>query len=373
MIRRSLAVFVAALVGSSAAIYGAPALADQIRDKQWHLSYLKVAEAHKISTGKGVTVAVIDSGVASHPDLSGSILRGTDFVSPGGTGQSDVNGHGTAMAGLIAAHGNGQNGILGIAPDAKILPIRVLKSGPATAKGGPAIQWAVDHGADVINLSVGGGIDPATLDALAAAVKANVVVVAAAGNKPSASGVIAPAIVPSVIAVTAVDRQGKLDPISATGPEVDLAAPGADIESTGIKSGYHQGTGTSDASAIVAGAAALIRSKYPDLSATEVAERLESTADDKGTPGLDNQYGHGVVNLVAALSAPAGSAQPSASPSATAASPAPTADSSAGSGAAPNNEPASSNGLLVFGGVLVVVVLVAGLVGFLMVRRRKGP
>jgi subtilisin family serine protease len=151
-----------------------------------------------------------------------------------------------------------------------------------------------------------------------------------------------------------------------------MAAPGADIESTGLKSGYRRGTGTSDASAIVAGAAALVRSKYPDLSATEVVERLESTADDKGTPGLDDQYGHGVVNLVAALSAPAGSAQPSADPSATAASPAPTADSSAGGGAAPD-APASSNGLLVFGGVLVVVVLVAGLVGFFTLRRRKGP
>jgi type VII secretion-associated serine protease mycosin len=373
MIRRFLAVFVAALVGSSAAIYGAPALADQVRDKQWHLSYLKVAEAHKMSTGKGVTVAVIDTGVASHPDLSGSVLKGIDYVSPGGTGQSDVDGHGTGMAGLIAAHGSGQSGAQGIAPDAKILPIRILKSGPRAAEVGRAIQWAVDHGADVINLSIGGGVDPATLDALAAAAKANVVVVAGAGNKPDAFGVTAPAFVPSVIAVTAVDRQGKLDPISATGPEVDLAAPGTDIETTRLNSGYREGTGTSDASAIVAGAAALVRSKYPDLSATEIMDRLESTADDKGTPGLDNQYGHGVVNLVAALSAPAGSAQPSAGPSATTASPAPTADSSAGSGAAPNNEPASSNGLLVFGGVLVVVVLVAGLVGFLMVRRRKGP
>jgi len=371
MIRRPLAVLVAALAGSSAALYGGPALADQVRDKQWHLGYLKVAEAHRISTGKGVTVAVIDTGVASHPDLSGSILKGTDFVKPGGTGQSDVDGHGTAMAGLIAGHGAGQNGVLGIAPDAKILPVRVLKSGPATAKGGPAIQWAVDHGADVINLSVGGGVDPATLDALAAAAKANVVVVAASGNKPSAFGVVAPAIVPSVIAVTAVGKQGKLDPISATGPEVDLAAPGADIESTGLKSGYDESTGTSDASAIVAGAAALIRSKYPSLSATEVAELLESTADDKGAPGLDDDYGHGVLDLVAALSA--GGAQPSASPSATATAPAATPGSSPSNAAAPDTESAGSNGPLVFGGALAVVAVLVGLVGFLLRRRRTNP
>jgi len=263
-----------------------------------------------------------------------------------------------------------QNGILGIAPDAKVLPVRVLKSGPATAKGGPAIQWAVDHGADVINLSVGGGVDPATLDALAAAAKANVVVVAASGNKPSAFGVVAPAIVPSVIAVTAVDRQGKLDPISATGPEVDLAAPGADIESTGLKAGYDNSTGTSDASAIVAGAAALIRSKYPAMSATEVVELLESTADDKGTPGVDNDYGHGVVDLVAALSA--GGAQPSTSPSATTTAPAPSTESPTSNAADPDTESAGGNGPLVFGGALAAVVAVAIVIGFLALRRRRG-
>jgi len=369
MSRRLLAVFVAALAGTSAAFYGGPALADQVRAKQWHLGYLKVAEAHKISTGKGVTVAVVDTGVASHPDLSGSILKGTDYVSRGGTGQADVDGHGTAMAGLIAGHGRGQNGILGIAPDAKILPIRVLKSGPASAEVGHAIQWAVDHGADVINLSVAGGLDPVTLDALAAAAKANVVVVAGAGNKPKAFGVTAPAVVPSVIAVTAVGRQGQLDSVSATGPEVDLAAPGAEIESTGLKSGYHNGTGTSDSSAIVAGAAALIRSKYPAMSATAVAELLESTADDKGAPGVDDDYGHGVVDLVAALSA--GGAQPSASPSGTTAAPSPSAESPSGNTATPDGEAAGSNGPLVFGVALAAVVAVAIVIGFVALRRRR--
>src|SRR3954471_14323428 len=121
MTRRFFAAGAAALAGASAALFGSPVLpADAIRDKQWHLQFLKVAEAQRISTGKGVTVAVIDTGVSKHPDLAGSALRGTDFVSAGGSGQTDLDGHGTGMAGLIAAHGKNGTGALGIAPDAKI-------------------------------------------------------------------------------------------------------------------------------------------------------------------------------------------------------------------------------------------------------------
>nr|BFE67825.1 hypothetical protein GCM10020092_011260 [Actinoplanes digitatis] len=123
MTRRFLAVVAAALAGASAALCGTPALgADAVRDKQWHLEFLDVAEAQRTSTGKGVTVAVIDSGVSDHPDLSGTVLNGTDFLERGGNGRTDRTGHGTGMAGLIAAHGGEKTGALGIAPDAKNPP-----------------------------------------------------------------------------------------------------------------------------------------------------------------------------------------------------------------------------------------------------------
>jgi subtilisin family serine protease len=308
-----------------------------------------------------------------HPDLNHSVLDGFDFISPGGNGQKDDVGHGTAIAGLIAAHGTGQRGALGIAPDAKILPVRAFKSSRGGEKSGEAIQWAVDHGAQVINLSFGGGSDRATLDALAAAARADVVVISAAGNKPIAFGVQSPAFVPSVVAVTAMGRDGKLDPISATGPEADIAAPGAEIESTSLESGYAITKGTSDASAIVAGAAALIRSKYPALTAPEVVDILESSADDKGSPGVDNEYGHGVLNIVAALEAAGtkdSSATASVSPSATLTAAPPTLTPSSAPPAA-EAEPASNNGPLIMGVVLALLVLLGGLATFLAVRRRS--
>jgi type VII secretion-associated serine protease mycosin len=373
VIRRLLSVSLAALIGSSAALYGVPALADQVRDKQWHLRYLRVGEAQQISTGAGVTVAVIDTGVAKHPDLSGSVLKGNDYVDPGGDGKVDVDGHGTNLAGLIAAHGPGQKGALGIAPGAKVLPIRILKSGFADTKTGEAIHWAVDHRVRVINISIGGSIDPATLDALDAAAKADIVVVAAAGNKPRSSGIDAPAFVPSVVAVTAIGQDGRLDPISATGPEADIAAPGSDIESTGLKSGYFSGTGTSGSSAIVAGAAALIRSKYPELTAPEVVDVLESTADDKGAPGVDSEYGHGVLNIVAALKAAGtkgGASAPASPTTTTAPAPLPSATPAA---ADPGTEPASNSGPLIIGIVLGLLALMGGLATFLAIRRRSQP
>ncbi|BCJ54030.1 type VII secretion-associated serine protease [Actinoplanes sp. NBRC 14428] len=342
-----------------------PAYADSIRKEQWHLESLNVVEAHRISTGKGVTVAVIDSGVSKHPDLSGRVIRGTDFVQKGQNGQTDNTGHGTGMAGLIAAHGRSDRGALGIAPDARILPIRVFDAKPRDAEIGLAISYAVTHGAKVINLSVGGGVDPETISAVRAAADADVVVVAAAGNKPQDAGVTAPAFLDSIVAVGATDRSGRKAAVSVTGPALDLMAPGVDIESTSRNGRYRAGTGTSDSAAIVSGAAALLRSKFPEMSAEEVVARLESTATDKGPPGVDDEYGHGIVNIVAALSdktTPA-SAAPSSSP------PAPTAD------AAPKGEdktePAGNNTPLIAGGA--IVVLLAGLVGILWVRRRSAP
>ncbi|WP_199510570.1 type VII secretion-associated serine protease mycosin [Nucisporomicrobium flavum] len=343
--------------------------ADFIRDRQWHLKSLDIAAAHRISTGKGVRVAVIDSGVGRHPDLSGSVLAGFDFVEKGGSGRTDKTGHGTGMAGLIAAHGRSGAGALGIAPDAKILPIRVLDTEqPRNAELGPAIRYAIAHGAQVINISVGGGLDPATITAVQAAAAADVVIVASAGNKPSDAGVTAPAVLDSIVAVGAVDRSGQKADISVTGPALDLMAPGEDVESTSRNGRYRTGTGTSDSAAIVSGAAALLRSKYPDMSAEEVVQRLESTATDKGAPGVDPEYGHGIINIVAALSdrtVPASDGQ-SAAPTTQQPTTAPTNTAEA---ASPEPESKSSSTPLVAGGIVAVVVLALG--GVLWLRRRR--
>lgn len=294
------------VVTAATLLPAAPARADRIRTDQWHLRYLKVAEAHKITRGEGVTVAVPDTGVDPHPDLRDNLLPGTDIIAGGsGDGRRDRNGHGTGMAGLIAAHGRGGNaGALGIAPKAKILPMLVSPNGEGDMEAlSTSIEYAISQGADVISISSGGWLNVRLQQAMDAALQANVIVIAAAGNRPQDHTVIYPASHQGVIAVGGTDRAGKHAAVSVTGPEIDVVAPATDIYSTSINGKYRKGTGTSDSTAIVAGAAALIRSKYPYLPVEEVAHRLTATAIDKGTPGRDDEYGYGVIDLVAALTA----------------------------------------------------------------------
>ncbi|WBC18182.1 S8 family serine peptidase [Micromonospora sp. WMMA1998] len=279
----------------------------RVRGDQWHLDYLRVPAAHRLSEGQGVVVAVPDTGVEPHPDLRRNLLAGEDVI-PGGTGngQSDTNSHGTGMAGLIAAHGQPKNlGALGVAPLAKILPILDT---PPDGLGQPddlaaSIEFAVARHADIISVSAASMPTPRLQAAVRAAVQANIIVVAAAGNSPRESVVSYPASEPGVVAVGGVDRTGNHADFSVSGPEVDVVAPAVDIYSTSTNGRYRRSSGTSDATAIVAGAAALIRSKYPNLPAVEVAHRLTATAVDKGPPGRDDQYGYGVIDLVAALTA----------------------------------------------------------------------
>ncbi|MDG4822830.1 type VII secretion-associated serine protease mycosin [Asanoa sp. WMMD1127] len=261
--------------------------------------------AHELSQGLGVTVAVVDSGVELHPDLRSNVLPGTNVLGTAGSdGHTDSTGHGTGMAGIIAAHGDGSAGALGLAPKAKILPVAAglgdsPKGQDAVAEG---IAWATTHGAEVINVSGGGNPSDRLRAAVEAAVDADVVVVAAAGNQPR-SNVGFPAAYPGVLAVGATDHNGDIAAISATGESVALTAPGEDIMTTRLGGAYGAGTGTSDAAAIVSGAVALVRSRFPELSAAEVVHRLTATATDKGPPGRDDQYGFGVLNIVAALTA----------------------------------------------------------------------
>ncbi|MFG3709900.1 type VII secretion-associated serine protease mycosin [Micromonospora sp. NPDC047730] len=342
---------------------------DRIRSDQWHLRYLKVDQAHRISRGDGVTVAVPDTGVEPHPDLRNNLLSGTDTISGGsGNGWQDRNGHGTGMAGLIAAHGQSrQLGALGIAPDAKILPI---VSSSASNLGDAddlalGIEFAVSNGADVISVSSGGGASPRLIQAVRTALASDVVIVAGSGNIPFDRTVAYPARESGVLAVGGIDQAGRHAAISATGPEIDVVAPAVDIYSTSIDGKYRKGTGTSGATAIVAGAAALIRSKYPYLPASEVVHRLTATAVDKGPPGRDDEYGYGVIDLVAALTA---DVPPLGFGSATASDPAPTASTTTAVA-----EPADDGdgGATARGLVTLGVIVAAGGVWVLVARRQR--
>src|SRR5581483_1816698 len=197
----------------------APAYADTIRDQQWHLGFLNVAAAHRISQGEGVLVGLTDTGVDTRlPELTGAVVDGTEIGAPG-DGRKDTDGHGTAMAGLIAARGRGpDNGVLGIAPKSSILSVRTLLGdfGGSPREGGLGINWAVQHGAKVICIAGGTSEEPLVAEAVEAAIKADVVVVAAVGNaSPTTTAKIAfPAKLPGVLAVGGIDRTGKHADIS---------------------------------------------------------------------------------------------------------------------------------------------------------------
>jgi len=369
-----------ALVATAALAPSAPAAAhgEAIRSQQWHLGYLKIAQAQRISQGEGITVAVIDTGVADHPDLAGNVLNGVDTVAGGnGNGRGDDSGHGTGMAGIIAAHGHGtgnRDGALGIAPKAKILPIRVATATlePVDKPIAEGIRWAMAHGAKIINMSIDRG-DIETLRAVNEARAAGVLIFAAAGNTTdNDTAVSSPARYPWAVAVAGVDQNGNHAPTSVVGAEVELAAPSIKIVSTNKGNIWRNGTGTSDATAIVSGVAALVWSKYPDLSAQEVLHRMEATATDKGTAGRDPQYGFGVIDPVKALTAevaPLASATPSKS-----ASPLPSLASH--SPVAAPDEGSSNVGLVLALGVGGIVLLaILALVLFLVLRPKRpaGP
>ncbi|WP_186315490.1 S8 family serine peptidase [Catellatospora sichuanensis] len=364
--RRGLAA-VAALLAAAAPLAATPAsAADRISDGQWYVDFLDLDVAHKVSRGDGVRIALIDTGVdARHPDLKGSVVAGADFSREGpGDGLTDTDGHGTSMASLIA--GNGQ--IRGVAPDATIVSIRASNGTSSSATSiGQAVSWAADHDIPVISISSAHDSDDLVLQqAVQAAVAKDIVVVAGAGNTPRSSRVAYPAAYPGVIAVAGVGKKGEHSATSVTGPELALSAP-SDMISTAYRDGQRVvATGTSNATALVAGTAALIRSKYPNLPASEVVRLLTETATDKGTPGRDSEFGYGVVNPVRALAdakaaKPSSQAQPSDSAAAV-----PTAI------AAPGAEIGAGTLLaLVLCGVLAVLAVVAAIVVFARSRRHK--
>ncbi|MFE5141570.1 type VII secretion-associated serine protease mycosin [Streptomyces fagopyri] len=321
---RRAAVLGVLLAASLALLPSTTAYADGIRAQQWALDAMHTQQAWRTTKGGGITVAVLDTGVDDqHPDLAGNILPGKDMVGFGAhRGERAWARHGTAMAGIIAGHGHGAgrgDGVLGIAPEAKILPVRVILEdgdsartrarstrGNALAEG---IRWAADHGADVINLSLGDDSksahpEPAEDAAVQYALKKGAVVVASAGNGGENGDHISyPAAYPGVIAAAAVDRYGTHASFSTRRWYATVSAPGVDVVIADPDDRYYEGWGTSAASAFVSGAVALIKAAHPGLSPAQIKKLLEDTARNAPDGGRDDSRGFGFIDPAAAIKA----------------------------------------------------------------------
>lgn len=348
-IRRVVALLGCGALATSLALSGAPAAAaptasptpitltpaeaavlgkDDVRQHEYWLTDYRIVDAWKQSTGSGVTVAVIDTGVdGTHPDLVDNVLEGYDA-----SGEGSPNGwqglgvepmHGTEVASLIAGHGHNVSGIpkiagqpgkpagvIGVAPDAKILPISlnmVSNAEKSIDEQIPAaVRYAVDHGAQVINLSIGSNKTtwPKSWDdAFAYAEEKGVVVVASAGNRGSGiTQVGAPATIPGVLTVGGVDRQREASKGSSTqGISIGVTAPSNDMIAAAPGNKYMIWSGSSASAPLVSGLAALIKSKYPNLSAAQIIQRITESADDTGATGRDPVYGFGIINPLMAL------------------------------------------------------------------------
>ena len=348
-IRRVVALLGCGALATSLALSGAPASAaptasptpitltpaeaavlgkDDVRQHEYWLTDYRIVDAWKQSTGSGVTVAVIDTGVdGTHPDLVDNVLEGYDA-----SGEGSPNGwqglgvepmHGTEVASLIAGHGHNVSGIpkiagqpgkpagvIGVAPDAKILPISlnmVSNAEKSIDEQIPAaVRYAVDHGAQVINLSIGSNKTtwPKSWDdAFAYAEEKGVVVVASAGNRGSGiTQVGAPATIPGVLTVGGVDRQREASKGSSTqGISIGVTAPSNDMIAAAPGNKYMIWSGSSASAPLVSGLAALIKSKYPNLSAAQIIQRITESADDTGAAGRDPVYGFGIINPLMSL------------------------------------------------------------------------
>jgi type VII secretion-associated serine protease mycosin len=286
-------------------------------NQQWWLDEIGAPRAWDITTGSPeVVVAVIDSGVSpTQPDLANRLVAGYNAID-GGSDASDIDGHGTHVAGIIAAEANNGTGTAGIAMDVRIMPIRVMDSDGSidVAAEIDAIYWAVDHGAQVINLSLGADeYISLEREAIQYARDHGVVVVAASGNE--SDGISYPAQYPETISVGSVNQDGNPSSFTSRLTRVDLAAPGESIYSPGwdsfygdywsdyFYSDYYPVSGTSFAAPMVAAAAALIKSVDPHADAEMIRAMLTSTARDSGQPGIDEGTGAGSLDIEAALRA----------------------------------------------------------------------
>ncbi|MFD3480672.1 type VII secretion-associated serine protease mycosin [Streptomyces sp. NPDC058695] len=388
------------LVGAAAT----PALAESNRDKQWYLTAMKAESLWRISKGDGVTVAVIDSGVElNNPDLQGRVLDGLDLApDEAGDEHTDYEGHGTGMAGLIAGTGarRGGQGAFGLAPEAKILPIRMPDGSQASNQYGAAeqfnkeapkaIRFAVDRGAKVINISQGvlGG-SPQLTGSVDYALKKGALIFASTGNDGEGLNKAEyPAATPGVVAVSALGKDLHMTDESTHGKQVDIAAPGDDmVHACGSKSsdtGLCRSHGTSDATALASASAALIWSKHPNWTNNQVLRVMLNTIGGAANGDKRNDYtGYGAVRPRIALKTPgdpgpadkyplpdypvAASKSPSTKPSKGAQAP---DDSSSAAPAAASKGDDSNTPLWIGIGVGAAVVIAAG-IAIPVTRNRK--
>ncbi len=293
--------------------------------EQPQLRDIDAPAALRLSQGRGVTVAVLDTGVdATVADLAGSVTSGPDYtLGADPPGYQPPHLHGTFIASLIAGHGSGpgrDGGIIGVAPAARVLSVRVIlddqEPGLAVYNSNSryanaiddGIRYATQHGAQVINMSLGTGQATRGMQAaLGYAVSHGVLVVASAGNSghpgPGFTPYSYPAAFTGVISVAAVNDAGQRATFSDRNSSVELSAPGVGIIGAGPGVSYLQASGTSPASAFVAGVAALIRSAYPRLSPAQVAQALISSARHRPAGGYSPSTGFGEVDAVAAVRA----------------------------------------------------------------------
>ena len=269
---------------------------------QYALEKLQVDAAHALATGRGALVAVVDTGIDTlHPDLVAAVAGSFDATE--GAPPAD-DPHGTAIAGIISAHG----AIQGVAPGAKVLDVRVFQADPVGAGSIAStmillrgLQWANDQGSRIINLSLAGSRDALAGLAIAALVRKNTVVVAAAGNAGASAPSAYPAAFDDVIAVTATDLRDALYASANHGSYIAVAAPGVDVIAPALYEAYQVGSGTSFAAAHVSGVIALMLERGPKLSIQEIRAALQSGAKDLGPPGTDDEFGAGRVNALSVL------------------------------------------------------------------------
>lgn len=280
-----------------------PMNSDAGRDLQWGLNRLQAEDLWQRSLGNGITVALLDTGVrANHPDLSGKVAAGYNAITKKKGARADDNGHGTFLAGMIVGKHNG-GGVAGIAPGARLLPVKVLnKNGVGDSDDiARGIIWAVDNGADVINMSFGAD---ATNRVEAAAIDyargQGVTLVAAAGNE-GFKQVLYPAGYPGVLGVGSIDAQNQQSTFSNSGAHVDVVAPGTGILSSSNDGGYTWTSGTSMSTAYVSGIAALAMSYSPGAGGEPLAQQIQATALDLGAAGPDADFGNGLVDPGALL------------------------------------------------------------------------
>ncbi len=287
---------------------------DTYLGKQYHLDAINMNKAWSVTTGVNkVKIAIVDTGIdLNHPDLKSKLIAGANIIEPSQKPMDD-NGHGTHVAGIAGAATDNKLGVAGIAPDCSLMPIKVLKNGRGTdidiAEG---IVTAVKKGADVINISIGLYTKSTAMEkAVKYAISKNVVVVSSAGNESKSSKIHLPSMIKGVIEVSATNQRDKLASFSNYAQQISVSAPGDNIYSTmptynvelTSEAGKTYGllSGTSMASPIVAGLAALLKSEDKDMTPAEIKKRLEKTSVDLGKKGYDEYYGYGRIDAYSAL------------------------------------------------------------------------